>query len=151
VSIDIQFVVACTQYSLTIPKENITAKKDSSIQLRKPFRNALDKLERKEFDEMWDIPRLYISACSNSVQLVPLHPIIISILFQHYKELKECISEIYQIEDQVNSSKKKEEERLTIEEEEEEKGEGSAAVAVVLPILLSTELELFLLQSGKML
>ncbi len=98
---------------------------------------------------MWDIPRIYVSACSNSVQLVPLHPIIISILFQHYKELKECISEIDQIEDQVNSSKKKEEERLTIKEEE--KGEGLAVVAAVLPILLSTESELFLLQSGKML
>jgi len=54
----------------------------------KPFRNALDKKERKEYDEMWDIPRLYVSACSNSVQLVPLHPIIIiSILFHHYKQL----------------------------------------------------------------
>ena len=63
----------------------------------KPFRNALDKSERKGFDEMWDIPKLHISACSNSVQLVPLHPIIISILFHHYKELKECISEVEQM------------------------------------------------------
>ncbi len=30
----------------------------------KLFRNALDKCERKEFDEMWDIPRLYIDSCS---------------------------------------------------------------------------------------
>jgi hypothetical protein len=29
--------------------------------------------------------------------LIPLHPIIISILFHHYKELKECISEVEQI------------------------------------------------------
>jgi hypothetical protein len=64
----------------------------------KPFRNALDKSERTSFDEMWDIPRLYVSACSNSCQLVPLHPIIISILFHHYKELKKCISEVEQIE-----------------------------------------------------
>ena len=35
---------------------------------------------------MWDIPKLYVSACFNSVQLVPLHPIIMSILFHHYKE-----------------------------------------------------------------
>jgi hypothetical protein len=28
----------------------------------KPFRNALDKSERKKFDEMFDIPRLYILA-----------------------------------------------------------------------------------------
>jgi len=44
------------------------------------IRNALDKKDRKEFDDMFDIPRLYITACSNSVQLVPLHPIMISIL-----------------------------------------------------------------------
>lgn len=38
----------------------------------KPFRNALDKSDRKEFDEMWDIPKWYVSACSNSVQYVRL-------------------------------------------------------------------------------
>ena len=48
---------------------------------------------------MWDIPKLYISACSNSVQLVPVHPIIISRLLHHYKELKGCISEVEQGED----------------------------------------------------
>ena len=46
---------------------------------------------------MWDVVRNYVSACSNSVQLLPLHPIIISILFHHYKELKECISEVEQM------------------------------------------------------
>jgi hypothetical protein len=87
----------------------------------KPFRDALDKKEKKEFDEMWDNAKLYVSACSNSVQLVPLHPIIISILFHHYKELKECIAEVKEIEEgQVNHSKKKEEGWLTIKEEEEE-------------------------------
>lgn len=81
----------------------------------KPFRNALDKKEKKDFDEMWDIPRLYVSACSNSVQLVSLHPIVISILFHHYKELKECISEVEMIENRVNSKKKA---WLTIKKEE---------------------------------
>ncbi|HEX6281521.1 MAG TPA: hypothetical protein VFZ67_04785 [Nitrososphaera sp.] len=66
----------------------------------KPFRNALDKSERKMFDEMFDIPRFYISACSNSVQLVPLHPIIMSILFHHYKELTECIKGVERIEEE---------------------------------------------------
>src|SRR5215207_7093883 len=77
----------------------------------KPFRNALDKSERKEFDDMFDIPRLYLSACSNSVQLVSLHPIFMSILFHHYKELIQLISEVEQIDESatttVNSSKKK--------------------------------------------
>jgi hypothetical protein len=82
----------------------------------KPFRNALDKSERKEFDDMFDIPRLYLSACSNSVQLVPLHPIIMSILFHHYKELTEIISEVEQIEAKVNNSKQ----RVMIKEEEKD-------------------------------
>jgi hypothetical protein len=73
----------------------------------KPFRNALDKSDRKKFDEMFDIPRLYISACSNSVQLVPLHPIIMSILVHHYRELKEYINQVGHMEAKVNSSKKK--------------------------------------------
>jgi hypothetical protein len=91
----------------------------------KPFRNALGKKDRKEFDDMFDIPRLYLSACSNSVQLVPLHPIIMSILFHHYKELLQLVSEVEQIGKAsittVNNSskKKKKKKELTIEEGEE--------------------------------
>jgi hypothetical protein len=64
----------------------------------KPFRYALDKSERNSFDEMWDIPKLYIMACPNSVQLVPFHPIAISILFHHYKELIQYIVELERME-----------------------------------------------------
>ncbi|MFL6487492.1 MAG: hypothetical protein ACJ71D_12395 [Nitrososphaera sp.] len=58
----------------------------------KPFRNALNKSEKKAFDEMWDIPKLYAMACSGSCQLVPLQPIMMTtvmmtILFGHYKEI----------------------------------------------------------------
>jgi hypothetical protein len=67
-----------------------------------PFREALDKSERKDFDEMWDIPRLYTSACSNSLQLVALHPNnIMSILSHHYKELKKCMEDVKQREGEV--------------------------------------------------
>jgi hypothetical protein len=73
------------------------------------------------FDEMWDISRSYVSACSNSCQLVPLHPIVMSILFHHYKELKECIAEVEEIEEgQVNHRKKKEEEEEWLTRKEEE-------------------------------
>jgi hypothetical protein len=72
---------------------------------KKPFRNALDKKEKKDFDDMFDTPKLYISACSNPRQLVPLHPIVMSILYHHYKELKECIKQVEQIEARVNRSK----------------------------------------------
>jgi hypothetical protein len=51
---------------------------------------------------MFDIFRFYISACSNSVQLVALHPIFMSILFHHYKQLTEFISEVEQIESEIN-------------------------------------------------
>jgi hypothetical protein len=63
----------------------------------KSFRNALNKSERKDFDEMFDIPRLYITACSNSVQLVPFHSIAMSILFHHYKELMRCSQQLEKI------------------------------------------------------
>ena len=82
----------------------------------KPFREGLDKKEKKEFDEMWNIARNYVSACSNSVQLGPLHPIIISILFHHYKELLQCISEVEQIEAKVINKHR----RLKVIEEEQD-------------------------------
>jgi hypothetical protein len=93
----------------------------------KPFRNALDKSERKSFDEMWDISRLYIPACSNSVQLVPLHPIIMSILFHHYKELNECIKEVEHIEEARASNSKKRRRGLIKEEEKEEQQQAEEA------------------------
>jgi len=86
----------------------------------KPFRNALDKSDRKKFDEMWDFPRWYISACPNSVQYVRLHPILMSILLYDYKQLTECISEVEQIEYRVNSKKKDWSTMRDKEEQEEE-------------------------------
>jgi hypothetical protein len=68
----------------------------------KLFRNAVDKSHRKKFDEiMFDIPRFYISACSYSVQYVRLHPILMSILLYHYKQLTECVERVEQIEVKV--------------------------------------------------
>jgi hypothetical protein len=84
----------------------------------KPFRNALDKPERNEFDGMWDIPRLYVSACSNSVQYVRLHPILMSILLFNYKLLTECVSEVEQIEAKVNNEYGRR--RLAVKKEQEE-------------------------------
>jgi hypothetical protein len=70
----------------------------------KPYRNALDKSEKKAFDEMWDIPRLYTMACSGSVSLVPFHPIAISILFHHYKDLMQCRKQVEQLLLENNNS-----------------------------------------------
>jgi hypothetical protein len=42
----------------------------------KPFCNALNKSDRKEFDEMmmFDLSKFYISTCSNSVEYVKETP-----------------------------------------------------------------------------
>jgi hypothetical protein len=69
----------------------------------KPFRNALDKSDRKKFDEMFDIPRLYTSACSYAANPVRLYPILMSILLYHHKQLTQCISEVERIEARLNS------------------------------------------------
>jgi hypothetical protein len=51
-------------------------------------------ISKKEFDETWDIHKLQVSARSDPVQLVPLRPIIIWILFHHYSLLRECINKV---------------------------------------------------------
>jgi hypothetical protein len=68
---------------------------------------CLSKSDRKIFDEMFDIPRSYISACSNSVQYVRLHRNSYVHTTYHFKHLTECISEVEQIKAKVNNSNKK--------------------------------------------
>ena len=51
------------------------------------FREQLDKSERKIFDEMMSISRLYNVASVGSCKPVLLHPILMSIIFEHYKQL----------------------------------------------------------------
>ncbi len=55
----------------------------------KSFREQLYKSERKTFDEMMDISRLYNVAGVGSCKPILLHPILMSIIFEHYKRLKE--------------------------------------------------------------
>jgi hypothetical protein len=40
----------------------------------KPFRNALDKSDKKKFDEMFDIPRSYFSAFFQTVPYIAVFP-----------------------------------------------------------------------------
>lgn len=53
----------------------------------KQFRKKLDKKDRKEFDKMLDYSRLYNSAGSNACRPILLHPILMSIILEHYKQL----------------------------------------------------------------
>jgi hypothetical protein len=51
------------------------------------FRQALDKQDRKVFDNMFSIAHLYNSACSYTANPIRIQPILMSILFHHYKQL----------------------------------------------------------------
>lgn len=53
----------------------------------KKFRTILDKSDRKLFDRIFAFSRLYNSACSNSAKPTVIHPILISILFDQYRQL----------------------------------------------------------------
>jgi hypothetical protein len=60
----------------------------------KSFRRALDKKDRKIFDDMFDISILYNSASAYSAKYVRIHPIFMSIIFHHYKQLMEITEQI---------------------------------------------------------
>ena len=70
----------------TIPSFRIA----TEIERRKwtSFRQALDKKDRKMFDQMFSYSRLYNSAGVNACRPVIVHPILMSIIFEHYKQLK---------------------------------------------------------------
>lgn len=53
----------------------------------KTFRAALDRKERKSFDGMFAIARLYISACMMSCRPVRLQPILMAMIFHHFKQI----------------------------------------------------------------
>ena len=59
----------------------------------KLFRKYLrNKNEKKLFTHMFLTANLYNSACSNAVNSIRIHPIIMSIILHHYKMLKEQTS-----------------------------------------------------------
>jgi hypothetical protein len=60
----------------------------------KEFRQALDRSDRKIFDDMFSIAQLYNSACSFAAKPVRTQPIFMSIIFHHYKQLMEIKEEL---------------------------------------------------------
>jgi hypothetical protein len=76
----------------TIPSFRI-----SSVQEEKEwksFRQALDKSDRKAFDNMFSIAHLYNSASSYAAKPIRIQPIFISIIFHHYKQLMKIKEEL---------------------------------------------------------
>jgi hypothetical protein len=76
----------------TIP--SITLAMREEIEGWKPFRMALDKADRKAFDNMTDIPHLYRSSCMMSANPIVIHPIFMSIIFHHYKQLHDLVTRV---------------------------------------------------------
>ena len=58
----------------------------------KSFRKHLNKKDKKTFDDMFSIARLYNSACSYSIFPIRIYPIMMSIALHHYKILKERLN-----------------------------------------------------------
>jgi len=61
----------------------------STIEERKwkPFRNLLDKTDKKIFDEMFLLTRLYNTGSYQCVRPVRIQAILMSIVFPNYKKL----------------------------------------------------------------
>ena len=85
----------------TIPSYRIA----SEIEIRKwrSFRKALDKKDRKVFDEMLSIPRFYNVAGTMACKPVLIHPILMSIIFEHYKQLTKTGNEQSRSMEQVKN------------------------------------------------
>ena len=69
----------------TIPSYRIAS--EMEIRKWKPFRKLLDKKDRKTFDDMVSIPRFYNVAGTMACRPVLIHVILMSIIFEHYKQL----------------------------------------------------------------
>jgi hypothetical protein len=76
-----------TRMGRTIPSFRIAAEMERAKW--RPFRSLLNRKDRKLFDEMFSYVRFYNSACMMQASPVVFHSVIISILFQHYKQLME--------------------------------------------------------------
>ena len=53
----------------------------------KIFRQSLDKKDKKLFDQMFSYSKLFNSAGSNACRPILIHPILMSILLEHYRQL----------------------------------------------------------------
>jgi hypothetical protein len=59
----------------------------------KQFRSYLDKKDRKTFDQMYDCVKLHNNSCSNACRPVVIHSVLMSIIFEHYKQLTKLLEQ----------------------------------------------------------
>ena len=61
----------------------------------KQYRKFLNVNDRKVFNNMFSTAMLYNSACSNAVNPIRIHPIMMSIILHHYMILNERLDSKY--------------------------------------------------------
>ena len=76
----------------TVPSYRIPAEMERDKW--KVFRQGLDQKDRKMFDQMFSYSKLYNSAGSNACRPMLIHPILMSIIFEHYKQLNKIVNEV---------------------------------------------------------
>jgi hypothetical protein len=59
--------------------------------------------DRKTFDQMYDLYKLNSAACSNACKPVVIHAVIMSIIFEHYKQLTKLLEQ-KKVKDKSKSS-----------------------------------------------
>src|SRR5918911_3171361 len=64
----------------------------------KPFRNALDKSDRKLFDEIWELTALYNSAMSYCANPIRIYLILMSMLLYNYQQLTALENSVKEID-----------------------------------------------------
>ena len=60
----------------------------------KQFRTLLDKKDKKMFDQMYDYFKSNSAACSNACRPVVIHAVLMSIIFEHYKQLTKLTEQL---------------------------------------------------------
>jgi len=69
----------------TIPSFRIALHQEEKKWVK--FREMLDKKSKKNFDDLFDTARLYISACMMSCRPIRLESILMGIIFHHFKQI----------------------------------------------------------------
>lgn len=57
----------------------------------KNFRSKLPKQDKKEFDYMFSTAKLYISSGMMTHKPIVIHPLLMSVIFHHYKQLSQIL------------------------------------------------------------
>jgi hypothetical protein len=75
----------------TVPSFRIAAEIERTKWMQ--FRSYLDKKDRKRFDQMYDYFKSHSAACSNACRPVVIHAVLMSIIFEHYKQLMKLMKQ----------------------------------------------------------